>query len=174
MSIAHVIFLLNKVYSKTYIDLTLSHLAVLQELAVWRRQITTSADRWSSVLVALRNSLQLFEYFVETAVTTGTFSWAFVSPLLPLLLQLSLPPLRLDVVVVAFVFFLLWLWWQHRRLLPSPPLDGDRHLMEDDRSLLLSTEVDFHRFQLLQQHTRYELDGGHSVCVELVDTFGGT
>lgn len=152
--------------------LTLPHRAVLQHLVVWRRQITTSADRFPSALVALRNSRQLFEYLVETAVTMGTFfSRAFVSPLLLLLLQLSLPPLRLEAAVVAFVFFLLWWWWQQRRSLPPPPL-GDRHLTEDDLSLLLSVVADFHRFQLLQQHTPYELDG-NSVCVELLDTFGG-
>jgi len=87
--------------------LTLPHLAVLQHLVVWRRQITTSADRLPSALVALRNSRQLFEYLVETVVTTGIFSRAFISPLLLLLLQLSLPPLQLEEAAVAFVFFLL-------------------------------------------------------------------
>jgi len=87
--------------------LTLLHLAVLQQLVVCRRQITTSADRLPSALVALRNSLQLFEYLVETVVTTETFSRAFVSPLLLLLLQLSLSPLPLEATPVAFDFFLL-------------------------------------------------------------------
>lgn len=131
-------------------------------LQLWMRQICMLDDRL--LLDVLRSSRQLLEYLVATVLYLqwSILSWWITS---------TLPP---------DIFFLLW--WQHRlddwhwtttaipvatgRLL-SPP-----HLC---CPFLLSADEDddsFQQFHSLQQHTWYELDDGHSVCVELLDTFG--